>query len=430
MKLLRALGFLLAALTSISLASARDRHGPATEHWVATWSTALDLAPTVQDKPVVPPELKMPDFSKLQGPRPKIKVPPTLDDQTIRMIVHTSIGGNKVRIQLSNAVGKNPVAVGTAHLALQSKDSTIVSGSDRTLTFGGKPGVTLRPGVIILSDPVSLDIAPFSNLAVSLYLPNDTGQPTSHALGLHKAYIAKGDKTATNTIAAIDETYSYLWLAAVDVVAPADAFAVVALGDSITDGFGTTNDANMAWPSLLAVRFGNSSNMNDIAVLNKGISGNEVLRDGAGVSALARFDRDVLEASGVKWLIVLEGINDINLHGQVVFPEALTVDDLIFGYKQIVERAHAHGIKVAGATVMAEEGVWLATPTGEKKRQAVNEWIRTGGAFDSVVDLDKVTRDPQNPSALSNIFDSGDHIHPNDAGNKAMAGAFVLSDFR
>ena len=400
------------------------------DHWVATWATALDMAPTKMEVPVLPPGLTAPDFSKMHGTRPKMQVPAKLENETIRMIVHTSIGGGQVRVQLSSATGKGEVTIGSAHIAVRSKDSEIVDGTDRTLTFGGKGSLTLEPGVILLSDPVNLDVRPLTDLAVSLYLPKDSGAPTSHALGLHKGFISKGDVTASKSMPEPTDTYSYLWLSAVDVKVTKQAAAIVALGDSITDGFSTTTDTNMAWPTLLAGRLNTNDATSKLAVLNKGISGNEVLRDGAGVSALARFDRDVLSPSGVKWVIVLEGINDINLHGQVTGPDALTPEDLEFGYKQIIERAHSHGIKVMGSTIMAEEGVWLSTPTGEKTRQSVNQWIRTSGAFDAVVDLDEATCDPQHRSALRKEFDSGDHIHPNDAGNKAMAEAINISAFK
>jgi len=431
MKLVKAIGIaLFATLTFAAIAPAEGVPSSSGEHWVSTWATALDLAPSVMEVPVVPPGLKMPDFSKLRGTRPKMEVPAKLENQTIRMIVHTSIGGRRVRIQVSNAVGKNALTIGAAHLGMRNSGSEIVSGSDRELTFNGRPAVKLQPGVIVVSDPVDLEFKPFSDLAVSLYLPKDTGPPTSHPLGLHKAYISKGDATADKSMPNAGETYAYLWLGAVDVVAPADAFAVVALGDSITDGFSTTTDADQAWPSLLAKRLGDNEGTKNISVLNKGISGNEVLRDGAGVSALARFERDVLDSAGVRWVILLEGINDINIHGQIVAPDALTADDLIFGYRQIIERAHSHGIKVMGATITAEEGVWLATPAGEATRQRVNEWIRSSRAFDAVVDLDETTSDPRHRTTLRAEFDSGDHIHPNDAGNKAMSEAFNLTYFK
>jgi lysophospholipase L1-like esterase len=224
--------------------------------------------------------------------------------------------------------------------------------------------------------------------------------------------------------------FAYLWLSGIAVAAPSDAFAVVALGDSITDGYATTRDANQAWPTLLASRLAEKKATAHIAVINQGISGNQVLRDGAGVSALARFERDVLNRAGVKWMILLEGINDINIRGRNPGPNALTSDDLIGGYRQLLDMAHTHGIKVIGATIMPEEGVPTASPRGEEIRLAVNQWIRTSHAFDAVVDFDAVVRDPEHPSKLRAAFDPGDHIHPNDAGNQAMADAFDLAIFR
>jgi lysophospholipase L1-like esterase len=222
------------------------------------------------------------------------------------------------------------------------------------------------------------------------------------------------------------KTLAYLWISSVDVATSPNAFAIVTLGDSITDGFTTTPDTNHAWPAILAGRFLASKSATPISVLNQGIGGNEVLRDGAGVSALARFDRDVLSRPGVKWVILLEGINDLNLHGQT---ESLTADDLIFGYRQLIERAHSHGIKVMGATVMPEGGLRLDTETVEAKRQEVNRWIRTSGEFDSLVDFDEIVRDPTQTSRLRPEFDSGDHLHLNDLGNKATADAVVLKAF-
>jgi lysophospholipase L1-like esterase len=398
-------------------------------HWVSTWSTAQDLAPTVPDIPVVPPTVTRPNFSGQRGGGPQTDVPTTLADQTIRMVVHTSTGGSQVRVELSNAIGKNPVMFGAVHVALRKAASEIVDGTDRSVTFGGRPTVTVGPGVLVVSDPVDLRVDPMVDLAVSLYLPNDTGAPTTHILGLHAGYVSKGDATSAKSMPEPSVTYSYLWLSSLDVMATADSFAVVALGDSITDGFKTTRDADQAWPTLLAKRFSTDKATAHLSVLNEGISGNEVLRDGAGISALARFDRDVLSRPGVKWLIVLEGINDINLHGQVVGPEALTPEQLIFGYEQIIHRAHTYGIKVVGATVIPDEGVWLATPVGEATRQAVNDWIRNSHAFDAVVDLDAATRDSDHPTRIRADYDSGDHIHPNDLGNQAMADKVDLAVF-
>ena len=423
------LGALISILTLIALypqtMDAQSTRNNSDEGWVATWATAqqLLLAP-------VPGGAKDHEQSKL---------PDTLNDQSVRMIVHTSIGGNRVRIHLSNAIGATPVTVGSIHIANRNgQGSQIVANSDRTITFSGKKSISIPPGVIVVSDPIDLDIRPEADLAVSLYFPQDTGAPTNHLLGLHQAFISKGDTTSQAMLPEpVQTTTSYLWLASVDVSkASPTSFSVVALGDSITDGYATTLDANRAWPVLLGKRLVSVGPKPGIAVLNQGISGNQVLRDGAGISAQARFDRDVLSQAGVKWMILLEGINDINLHTRVS-PEVplftsddLTSDDLIGAYVQLIERAHTHGIKVIGATMTPEEGVWIATKRGEEIRQAVNKWIRTSGRFDAVVDFDAVIRDPNHPEKMRAEFDPGDHIHPNDEGNQAMANAFDLSVFR
>ena len=213
-------------------------------------------------------------------------------------------------------------------------------------------------------------------------------------------------------------------------MAPKVAYTIVALGDSITDGYRTTTDADMAWPTLLAKRLSQNKATQNVAVVNQGISGNQVLRDGAGISALARFDRDVLSRPGVKWVVLLEGINDINLHGQSTAPGALVADDLIRGYKELIERAHLHKIRIVGATLTPDEGVFLSGPIGEATRQKLNEWIRTSGEFDAVVDFDAVLQEKDHPARLREDFNPGDKIHPNDAGNAAMANAFDLTKFK
>jgi lysophospholipase L1-like esterase len=400
-----------------------------TEHWVATWATAEDMAPSTQERPELPPNIKMPDFSSFKGHMPQFNIPKNIQDQTVRMIVHTSIGGKRLRLELSNAFGKSPVSIGSAHVAVKTKDSAIESASDRAVTFSGNSSIELRPGAVIVSDPVDLNVEPKSDLAVSLYVAKSDGIPTSHSLGLHTGYVSRGDVAAATSMPAATTTTSYLWLRSVDVVAPADSFAIACLGDSITDSFGTTVDANQAWPTLLAQRFNSPGSSPAIAVLNEGISGNQVLRDGAGVSALARLDRDVLSEPGVRWIVLLEGINDINLHGQITGPGALVADELIRGYRQIIARAHMSNIKVLGATLTPDEGVWLAGPVGEATRQRVNAWIRNSNEFDAIVDFDVAVRDKTNPARLREEFNPGDHIHPNDIGNKAMADAFQLSTF-
>jgi lysophospholipase L1-like esterase len=360
---------------------------------------------------------------------PPSNLPATFANQTVRMIAPTSLGGSRVRVELSNMLNAQPVEIGAARIAIHKGRGAIVEATDRPLTFGGSSSLTIPPGVLAISDPVDLEIAPLSDLAISLYFPRDTGPPTNHPLGLHTAYISDGDVTASAVLPNPKNMTAYVWLSSVDVVAAADAFTVVALGDSITDGYSTTLDADLAWPSLLAKRL-NADKTLHVAVVNQGISGNQVLRDGAGLSALARFDRDVLTRPGVKWVILLEGINDINIRGRTDAPTALTSDELIWGYRQIIARAHAHGIKVIGATIMPEEGVPTASERGEQIRQTVNRWIRANGNFDAVVDFDMTVRDPQRPSRLKQQFDPGDHIHPNDAGNQAMADAFDLRVFK
>jgi len=345
------------------------------------------------------------------------------------MIVRTSLGGSRVRVELSNMLNAQPVDIGAVHIAIHKGRGVILEGMDRALTFCGSSSFTIPAGAMAVSDPVNLDVAPLSDLAVSIYLPRDTGPPTNHPLGLHTAYISNGDVTASVAMPDPKTMTAYAWLSSVDVVAPANAFTVVAFGDSITDGYSTTLDTDQAWPALLAKRLNAVKNQR-VAVVNQGISGNQVLRDGAGLSALARFDRDVLSRPGVKWVILFEGINDINIRGRIDGSNALTSDELIWGYRQIIARAHAHGIKVIGATIMPEEGVPTASERGEQIRQTVNRWIRANGNFDAVVDFDMTVRDPQRPVRLKQQFDPGDHIHPNDAGNQAMGDAFDLSVFK
>jgi lysophospholipase L1-like esterase len=398
----------------------------ANEHWVATWATAQALAPVASlGAPAPRPQANQ------ARPSPIGNIPETFKNQTVRMIVRTSIGGRRVRVQLSNALGNPALTVGAAHIALRQKDSAVLPASDRLLTFDGRASISIPPGALVVSDPVSLNVPKLTDLAISLYLPEDTGPPTVHPLGLHTTYIAEGNATGDATLNLSATTTAYFWLSGVDVLTSSSAAVIVAFGDSITDGFGTTVNKDQAWPALLATRLASHKSTSVLGVLNLGISGNRVLRDGAGTNALARFDRDVLGLAGVHWMTLLEGINDITFSAIPGMPstQAVTADDLIWGYRQITERAHMHGIKVAGATIMPVEGVPTYTGNGEAIRQEVNQWIRTGGAFDAVIDFDALTRDPANPKRLRPEFDSGDHVHPNDAGNQAMADAIDLSIF-
>ncbi len=386
----------------------------AQDHWVATWTTAQALT-----RPPVNPNAN----ANANAPR-------GFNNQTVRMIVRASIPGKRLRVQVSNAFGGTPVKLGAAHIALRGKESAIVEGSDRALSFGGKPGATLGPGVVLFSDPVDLNVPALADVAVSLYFPGETGPPTTHATALHATYISKeGDATGAPAMTGATTTQSYYWLAGIDVMASEKKAAlIVAYGDSITDGARSTSETNHAWPSLLAARLAANKKTAHIGVANMGIGGNRVLRDGAGASALARLDRDVLSQSGVKWLMLLEGINDIGR--EVASPaEAVTADELIAAYKQIIERAHTHGVKVIGCTLTPYGGAGYQRDTGEAVRSAVNDYIRSGKDFDAFVDFEAATRDPQNPKRLRAEFDPGDHLHPNDAGYQAMADAIDLGLF-
>lgn len=395
------------------------------DHWVATWTTAQDLA---RSQPAAPrPPAPAENAATPAPPRP---VPPGMrgfNNQTVRMIVRTSIGGNRVRIKLASAFGAAPVTIGAAHIALRSKDSAIVPGSDRTLTFSGKPDCTVGDGMVIVSDAADLKIPVLADLAISLYLPGETGRPTTHGAALHTNYISKeGDFTGQASIADAATAESYFWLAGIDVLAPADAAVIVALGDSITDGIRSTSDSDHTWPALLAARLAARKDTANLAVGNMGISGNRVLRDGAGVSAVARFDRDVLSQSGVRWVMLLEGINDIGTGRPT---EPITVDDLTGAYRQMIEQAHTHGIQVIGCTLTPFLGAPYKREAGEPIREAVNKWILTSGAFDAVVDFDAALRDPNDPTKVRAEFDPGDHLHPNDMGYQALADAVDLSIF-
>lgn len=404
------------------------------EHWVATWATAQELyrAPPPQPNPTAAPAAQ--PGAQPAPPRPEgqgFRISRTINNQTVRMVVRPSIGGPRARIRLANAFGAPTVTVGAAAIAVRGAGPEIVAGTSRPLTFGGKSSVTLVPGAVVLSDPVEMTVTAGRDLAVSLFLPGEAGRPTAHSLGLHDTYVSRsGDFTGAARIDPDTTTLSYYWLAAVDVTAPADAAAVVGFGDSITDGAVSTPNTDRMWPAVLAARIASSPAAGKVAVVNAGISGNQVLRDASGVSALARLDRDVLSQSGVKWMILLEGINDIGNLGRAGSTSTLTADELIWAYRQIIDRAHARGVKVIGATLTPFEGAGYFSERGEAVRAAVNAWVRTPGNFDAVIDFDAITRDPANPRRFRPEYDPGDHLHPNDAGYRAMADAIDLSVFR
>jgi len=353
------------------------------------------------------------------------------ENQTVRMIVHTTIGGHRARVWLSNTFGTASLAIGAAHIAIRDNGSTIVPGSDRPLTFSGRASITIPPGAEMLSDTVALDVPESGDLAVSVYVPNKTDVATWHATGLHTTYISgPGDFTAKAEIPDAAKQASWYWLAGVDVVASSAAAAIVAFGDSITDGSKSTIDADRSWPSDLARRLLARPGEHNLAVLNAGIGGNRIWHDQTGSNALARFGRDVLAQAGVEDVIVLEGINDIRYsNNPAQADQAVSAEDIIAGYRQLIERAHARGIRIFGGTLTPCEGEKYCLPDAEAKREAINNWTRTSGAFDGVIDFEAATRDPSHPTRLLAAFDSGDHLHPNDAGYKAMADAVDLSLF-
>lgn len=394
---------LLVSMTAISFASDQARY-----EWVGSWAS-----------------------SPLQMP---LKDP--VGDSTIRNVVHLSIGGSAIRVTLTNQFGTASLRIGVAHVALLMGGSRLQPGSDHQLTFNHQLSVSIPAGSYVLSDPIQMPVAAFSDLAISLYLPQQTvAVPTCHQIGLSTNYIVAGDKTTENELQDTRTQTSWCFLQAVDVRSESkDAAAVVTLGDSITDGARSTVDANRRYPDYLAVRLHANRKTAHLSVLNEGISGGRVLFDGHGPSALARFDRDVLAQPGVRYVIYLEGINDI---GQVLRPSSpekmLTVDELIFAATQLVIRAHQHGIKVFGATLLPFGAKNLSqNPDWMRARQLVeqyNEWVRTGHAFDAFIDFNKITANPQDPQTLLPAYDSGDHVHPNDVGYKAMADAIDLNDF-
>jgi len=420
---------LLALAALASLSPARAQEAQARERWVATWGTAQQLTVETQPSWVEPPPR-----DARTGPPPPSPIPAfpaSFRDETLRMIVRASLGGRSIRVTLSNALGMKPLRVGAVHVALRERESSIAAGSDRAVWFGGRASFTIQPGALVVSDPIELAVPSLGELAVSLYLPDDTGAPTTHALALNTTYIARGNAIADKSLPGAATNRTYFWLAGVEVLAAASAGTIVALGDSITDGFSTTPDSHREWPAVLAAKLAGDGGKARWAIVNSGISGNRVRRDVVGMSALARFDRDVLARSGVKWLVLFEGINDITFSALPHAPidERTSADQLVEALAQLVARAHAHGIKVMGATLTPMAGLWLHNSETEALRAAVNRWVRTSGKVDAVADFDAATRDPAQPERLRPDFDSGDHIHPNDAGNAAMAAAIDTSAF-
>jgi lysophospholipase L1-like esterase len=388
----------------------------AAPHWVGTWSSS-------------PQPIWGPDFIG------SLKYPRNLWNQTVRQVSRVSIGGPRIRVVLSNEYGQTPVTIGAARVALSDKGPAIVGGSDRALAFGGRTTVTIPPGADVISDPVELTVAPLGSVAISLFLPDVTPVTTWHNDARQTAFLVAGNKVGEVDFKPDASVTARVFVSQILVDAPTAARAIVAFGDSITDGDGSTVDANHRWPDFLAARFVEAGA--PVGVLNAGISGAKLLKDRMGVNALARFDRDALSIPGVDTVVVMIGINDIGWPGGVLSPTdpPVSVDDLITGYRQLIAQAHLRNIRIIGVTLTPFEDTFKGVnppldyyynPEKEKTRQAVNQWIRESKEFDDVIDFDAVARDPKRPSHIQAALDSGDHLHPGDSGYKAMADSIDL----
>ena len=396
------------AAATFGPARAADEFGSRGEpHWVGTWGAS--------------PQQPVTAFGSA----------PSFTNQTVREIVRISVGGVRFRVRLTNEFGTQPLLIGAAHVAISAGGAAIRSGTDRVLTFSGHSSILVPPGAPVLSDPVNLKAADLASLAISIYLPQTTGPATWHLEGKQTAYIVLGDATGASDLGASATTSTArFFLSGVEAGSFERKSAIVTFGDSITDGTQSTVNTNHRWPDRLAERLAASGD-DDTGVVNEGISGNRILHDNAGPNALSRFDRDVSATPGVRFMTVLLGINDIGFGGFIP-TEAVTADDIIGGYRQLIARAHSRSIRIYGATLTPFDNVGSPyfSPAHEVQRQAVNAWIRTSGEFDAVIDFDKVVRDPNNPSKLLPAFDSGDHLHPSDAGYRAMADSINLKLFK
>ena len=354
-----------------------------------------------------------------------------LSGVTLREIAHVSIGGNHVRLRFTNEFGKDPLTIADAHVALSDHGASVREGTDHPVTFGGSTSVRIPPGAALLSDPVSINVAPLSDLAISFFLPPQVMRAeTFHDFADQDNYVANGDVAASPSLEQPTTLPSWYFFDGIEVPAARGARAIVTFGDSITDGAHSTRNANRRWPDILAARLQQDHSLDQVSVLNEGIGGNRVLNEGYGPSALSRLDRDVLAQDGVRYLVILESINDIGHTARPQNPDdEITADQLELGLTRIADLAHQHGIKVVGATLTPYNGAGYYSDKGEEIRKAVNEWIRSSHTFDGVIDFDKMTRDPQNPDHFNPIADSGDHLHPGDEGYKMMADGIDLKLF-
>jgi lysophospholipase L1-like esterase len=403
------------AAVALAVALMVPSASPAAENsgWIDTWAAS--------PQPIWTPEFIAP-----------INFPRNLWNQTIRQVARVSLGGSRIRVVLSNEFGTAPMTVGAAYVGLSENGPTVKADSLRPLTFSGNQSITIPPGAPVVSDPVDLAVDPLASVAVSLFLPEPTPTTTMHFDARQTAFIVAGNKAGDADFKPDSTITSRLFLSGIMVDAPENAHAIVTFGDSITDGDGSALDQSHRWPDHLAERLHAAGE--SIAVLNEGISGDRVLADRMGVNALARFEDAVLSHPKVDTVIFMMGINDIGWPDSVLEKASgPTAEDIIDGYEQLIARAHAHGIRIIGATLTPFEVAFHGTPLEgyyspekEQKREDVNKWIRTSGAFDAVIDFDAVVRDPQNPKKIQQKFNKGDDLHPNDAGYAAMAESIDL----
>ena len=371
------------------------------DHWVGTWGASQQLT----------------------EPR-NLPPPPGLTSNTLRQVVHVSVGGKRLRVRFSNVFGTNPVTMSSVRVASSNGRSVINTNSDQVLRFQGKSSVTIPTGESVLSDTFDFDLAPLSDLALTIHFDGASGYVTGHPGSRSTSYLQAGDAVSTADLSTATRTQHWYILSGIDVEAEHSSATIVALGDSITDGRGSGTDKNDRWPDNLARRLQADRDTANIAVLNGGIGGNCVLRGGLGPTALSRFERDVLSQSGVRWLVILEGVNDIGNSR-----DSSVATNLIEAYEKMIGQAQAHHIRVYGATILPFGKSAYNSPAHEAARTMVNDWIRNSGRFDAVIDFDAALRDPQNPSRLLPAADSSDHLHPNEKGYKMMADAIELKLF-
>lgn len=391
--------------------------------WVATWGAA-PLPPSVA-----------------AGPFPGS---PKYANQTIRQVVRISAGGKRVRVRLTNEYGTKPLSIGAVRIALADEKGNVKAGTDRAVMFGGQASAMIPQGAPMLSDPVDMAVNALATLSISIYLPEDTGPCTCHQTGMQTAYVSDAGDFTSKDFTPKEKTVQRAFLSGIEVEAATPAKVIAVLGDSISDGVGSTNDTNRRWPDLFAERLAARDKRAAWGVVNMGISGNRLLTDGAGQNALARFDRDVLSLPGLTHVIVFLGVNDLGIsYGNFDGPNPInqffksqvparkaTADGLIGAYRQLAARAHAKGVKIYGATIAPYEGAIYYSSEGNAVREDVNKWIRTSGSFDGVLDFDAVFRDPAKPTQMAASLHSGDHLHGSDAGYEAVAKSIDLALFK